>query len=196
MITSVALVASLFAGAQAMTINTPPQVRQCIPVSVSWEDGEAPYFLQVLEGGSTTDQLVDLGEQEGTSFRWQTKLSPGTSITLGLTDSSGETVYSDEVEISEGNGSDCEEEADGEPAASAASDASEEESSSTASAADSSSSESSSESSSSSSSSSSSAADSSASADSSEEETDDSSASVAKASFAGVVAAAGLMAIF
>jgi len=86
-----------------LQINSPPQLRTCIPTNLQWTGGESPYFLQILQGGSTSDTLVDLGEQDSNSYRWEPSLDAGTEVTLGITDNSGNTAYSSPVTITEGN---------------------------------------------------------------------------------------------
>ncbi|TNY22051.1 hypothetical protein DMC30DRAFT_445647 [Rhodotorula diobovata] len=93
--------------AQAV-INTPSQLFTCEPAAITWTGGTAPYFVRVYAGGSTTDLLETLqSSTSSNSYTWNVDIAAGTSVTLGLTDSTGATVYSAEREITEGSSTSC-----------------------------------------------------------------------------------------
>ncbi|GHJ87214.1 hypothetical protein NliqN6_3616 [Naganishia liquefaciens] len=89
-------------------INTPASLTVCQPTLLSWSGGQAPYFLSVIPGGqASAAALKDFGEQNDNSETWTVDLAAGTSITLKLTDSTGNTVYSSPVTIGEGTSTSC-----------------------------------------------------------------------------------------
>lgn len=89
-------------------INTPASLTVCQPTLLSWSGGQAPYFLSVIPGGqASAAPLKDFDQQSDTSETWTVDIPAGTSITLKLTDSTGNTVYSSPVTISEGSSTSC-----------------------------------------------------------------------------------------
>lgn len=89
-------------------INTPATLTVCQPALLSWSGGSAPYFLSVIPGGqASAAALKDFGSQSDTSETWNVDLPAGTSITLKLTDSTGNTVYSSPITIGAGTSTDC-----------------------------------------------------------------------------------------
>ncbi|GAA6020565.1 hypothetical protein JCM10207_008670 [Rhodosporidiobolus poonsookiae] len=106
--TAAAASAVVLAGvASAQQINTPTALYTCQPYQLSWS-GTAPFYVRVLEGGSTSNVLETL--QSGvstTSYTWNVNLAAGTSVTLGLTDASGTPAYTAQVTISDGGDTSC-----------------------------------------------------------------------------------------
>lgn len=89
-------------------INTPASLTVCQPTLLSWSGGQAPYFLSVIPGGqASAAALKDFGEQTDNQETWNVDLPAGTSITLKLTDSTGNTVYSSPVTIGAGTSTSC-----------------------------------------------------------------------------------------
>ncbi|GAA5973951.1 hypothetical protein JCM11641_001239 [Rhodosporidiobolus odoratus] len=103
-----------FAGfASAQKIDTPTALYTCQPYQLAWSGGTAPYYVRVLVGGTTSDVLETLlTSTTETSYTWNVDQPAGTSITLGLTDSTGATAYSaavrhDVVSVSDGGDTSC-----------------------------------------------------------------------------------------
>lgn len=89
-------------------INTPASLVTCQPTLLSWTGGQAPYFLSIIPGGqASAAALKDLGTQNDNQETWTVDLAAGTSITVKLTDSTGNTVYSSPVTIGEGSSTSC-----------------------------------------------------------------------------------------
>lgn len=89
-------------------INTPASLVTCQPTLLSWTGGQAPYFLSIIPGGqASAAALKDLGQQTDNQETWTVDLAAGTSITVKLTDSTGNTVYSSPVTIGEGSSTSC-----------------------------------------------------------------------------------------
>ncbi|GAA5932718.1 hypothetical protein JCM3775_002218 [Rhodotorula graminis] len=104
---SAVALASLVTG-QSATINTPDQLFTCEPAALTWTGGTAPYFVRVYEGGSTTALIETLQSSVSTnSYTWTVNVPAGQSVTLGLTDSTGATVYSAERAVTEGSSTSC-----------------------------------------------------------------------------------------
>ncbi|GAA5848626.1 hypothetical protein JCM9279_002721 [Rhodotorula babjevae] len=100
--------ASLVTGQSSATINTPTQLFTCEPAAITWSGGQSPYFVRVYQGGSTTDLIETLQSSvQVQSYTWNVNVAAGTSVTLGLTDSTGATVYSAEVTVTEGSSTSC-----------------------------------------------------------------------------------------
>ncbi|KAJ9100620.1 hypothetical protein QFC21_003664 [Naganishia friedmannii] len=119
--TAIALVAAAVLGQQ---ISTPPTLTVCQPTLLSWNGGSQPYFLSVIPGGqASAAALKDFGQQTGTSYTWNVDLPAGTQITLKLTDSTGNTVYSSPVTIQAGTSTSCLNAASGSSSAAAGSSA-------------------------------------------------------------------------
>ncbi|KAJ9122311.1 hypothetical protein QFC22_001732 [Naganishia vaughanmartiniae] len=103
--TAIALVAAAVLGQQ---ISTPPTLTVCQPTLLSWTGGSQPYFLSVIPGGqASAAALKDFGQQTANSYTWTVDLPAGTQITLKLTDSTGNTVYSSPVTIQAGTSTSC-----------------------------------------------------------------------------------------
>ncbi|KAL7008102.1 hypothetical protein EMMF5_002284 [Cystobasidiomycetes sp. EMM_F5] len=119
--TTLAVSASLFAVASALTINTPSagasigsivdnsdSLIQCQPTLLSWGDGVAPYYLAIIPGGQpSAAALENLPQQTGTSYTWLVDLASGQSVTVRVTDSTGAINYSDKVTIQPGTVTNC-----------------------------------------------------------------------------------------
>ncbi|EGG01164.1 uncharacterized protein MELLADRAFT_92673 [Melampsora larici-populina 98AG31] len=101
-LTSFFILALAISGAvsQAVMVNTPTSVVQCLPVQLSWSGGQPPYFISLIPGGQTTAiPLEDLGQQTGTSFTWKVDLPAKTAVNLQIRDSVGVLNYSDQFTI-------------------------------------------------------------------------------------------------
>ncbi|KIJ67062.1 hypothetical protein HYDPIDRAFT_109062 [Hydnomerulius pinastri MD-312] len=91
-----------------MTINTPPSVVTCEPTQFTWSGGQSPYYLSLVPAGQTTAApLKQFATQSGTSYTWNVDLQAGTSFTISLKDSTGNTAYSDIVTIQAGATTSC-----------------------------------------------------------------------------------------
>ncbi|BGP43613.1 hypothetical protein JCM10450v2_007787 [Rhodotorula kratochvilovae] len=103
-----ALTLASLVSAQSATINTPTQLFTCEPAAITWNGGTGPYYVRVYEGGSTTALIETLQSSVSTnSYTWNVDVPAGQSVTLGLTDSTGATVYSAEVTVTEGSSTAC-----------------------------------------------------------------------------------------
>ncbi|KZT20152.1 hypothetical protein NEOLEDRAFT_1101239 [Neolentinus lepideus HHB14362 ss-1] len=133
---AVLAVASVLAGAlgQTFQINTPyvnwhripfrstltltsfvrSNVVVCEPILFTWSGGTGALksfthaSISILPGGQpSAAALVNLGEQQGTSYTWTVTQPAGTSLGLTLRDSSGETVQSAPFTVLSGTDSSC-----------------------------------------------------------------------------------------
>ncbi|GAA5821596.1 hypothetical protein JCM3770_005308 [Rhodotorula araucariae] len=103
-----ALTLASLVSAQSATINTPTQLFTCEPAAITWNGGTGPYYVRVYEGGSTTSLIETLQSSVSTnSYTWNVDVPAGQSVTLGLTDSTGATVYSAAVTVTEGSSTAC-----------------------------------------------------------------------------------------
>ncbi|KAK1927666.1 hypothetical protein DB88DRAFT_478818 [Papiliotrema laurentii] len=102
------LVASAFAQ-NSFSINTPAALVQCQPASISWVGGTGPFILAVIPGGQTgAAALTTIGDNvQSSPVTWNVNLASGTSITLKLTDSTGNIAYSSPLTIQAGSSSAC-----------------------------------------------------------------------------------------
>ncbi|EKM78752.1 hypothetical protein AGABI1DRAFT_85658 [Agaricus bisporus var. burnettii JB137-S8] len=103
------LVFAASAFAQSFTINTPANVAQCQPLQITWSGGNPPYFLTVNPGSQPNGPpLVNLGEQNGTSFSWtQVNVQANTQIGFSLRDSSGAIAQTAAVTVNDSGDSSC-----------------------------------------------------------------------------------------
>ncbi|EPQ54378.1 hypothetical protein GLOTRDRAFT_130486 [Gloeophyllum trabeum ATCC 11539] len=93
---------------QNFMINTPSNVVVCEPILFTWTGGTPPYYLSILPGGQpSAPALVNLGEQQGTSYTWTVTQPAGTSLGLTLRDSSGQTVQSAPFTVLSGTDTSC-----------------------------------------------------------------------------------------
>ncbi|KAK4330705.1 hypothetical protein RTBOTA2_006375 [Rhodotorula toruloides] len=108
---TVAYVASALALAglaSAQTINTPTALYTCEPYQLSWAGGSAPYYVRVLQGGTTSDVIETLvSAQSVTSYTWNVNVPAGSSVTIGLTDSTGQSAYTAQVTVQAGSSTSC-----------------------------------------------------------------------------------------
>ncbi|KAF9048722.1 hypothetical protein BJ165DRAFT_1526144 [Panaeolus papilionaceus] len=99
-ISGLAALVYLIPGIMALTINTPFGVTQCQPQMISWSDGAPPYYVSIIPGGQpSAAPLRSWDPQTGSSLTWQVDLPSGTSITLAIKDSTGNTAFSDKVNV-------------------------------------------------------------------------------------------------
>ncbi|KAF7332053.1 PRMT5-domain-containing protein [Mycena kentingensis (nom. inval.)] len=99
---SAAALVSLIPLIRALTINTPSAsaLTACQPISLTWQDGTAPYFPSIIPGGNPAGTaLKTFDTTSDTSLTWTVDIAPGTSITVALKDSTGTIAYSDAVTI-------------------------------------------------------------------------------------------------
>jgi hypothetical protein len=83
---------------QELVVHSPATLVACQTTLLSWGGGTGPYRLSVIRGGQAhEDPLRDFGEISTQALTWSVDVPIGTSITLKLTDSTGETVYSSPV---------------------------------------------------------------------------------------------------
>ncbi|BGP20230.1 hypothetical protein JCM10213v2_008367 [Rhodosporidiobolus nylandii] len=95
-IATAATAAALVGVAAAQQINTPTALYTCQP------------YVRVLQGGTTSDVIDTLvSNSDVTSYSWNVNVAAGTSVTLGLTDSTGTSAYTAEVTVMDGGDSSC-----------------------------------------------------------------------------------------
>jgi len=94
---------------QALFINTPAALVECQPALLNYGGGSgAPYFIAALPAGQVSAApILQLPEQQSTSYTWTVSLPAGTNITLSIRDSSGAVQYSSPVAIQSGVSSAC-----------------------------------------------------------------------------------------
>ncbi|SCZ98831.1 BZ3500_MvSof-1268-A1-R1_Chr3-1g05649 [Microbotryum saponariae] len=96
--------------AQSLLINTPTSLIECQPYAVTWSGGTAPYYVSVLPGGQlSATALTTLGEQPTTSttYTWTVNIASGTTVTLKVLDSAGNSAYTAQVTIQAGSSNTC-----------------------------------------------------------------------------------------
>ncbi|GAA5906393.1 hypothetical protein JCM6882_002718, partial [Rhodosporidiobolus microsporus] len=78
--TSAFAAAALVGVAAAQQINTPTALYTCQPYAVSWSGGTAPYYVRVLQGGTTNEVIETLQSNvDTTSYSWTVDVAAGTS---------------------------------------------------------------------------------------------------------------------
>ncbi|BEI81158.1 hypothetical protein CcaverHIS002_0203180 [Cutaneotrichosporon cavernicola] len=94
--------------ANALTMHTPASLVQCQPIKLSWEAGVPPFYLSVVPGGQTAAApLVTFPKMDASSQTWMVNLAPGTSVTVMVTDNTGETSATSPVTVMAGTNADC-----------------------------------------------------------------------------------------
>ncbi|KAF5327601.1 hypothetical protein D9619_004809 [Psilocybe cf. subviscida] len=87
----------------ATTINTPSSVVECQPQLLSWNGGQAPYYLSIIPGGQpSAAPLKTFPTTSDSSVTWIVDIPGGTLVTFALKDSTGATSYTDTVNIQKG----------------------------------------------------------------------------------------------
>ncbi|WWC68516.1 uncharacterized protein I206_102445 [Kwoniella pini CBS 10737] len=106
---NIILAAALVGQAYGLTINTPASLVQCQPASITFAEGTAPYILAVIPGGQVSAAAIETIDDNLTSspLTWTVNLASGTSITLKLTDSTGNIAYSSPLTIQAGASNSC-----------------------------------------------------------------------------------------
>lgn len=62
--------------------------------------GQGPYYVRVLQGGTTSDVIETLvAGQSQTSYTWDVNVAAGKSVTLSVTDATGQTAYTAQVSL-------------------------------------------------------------------------------------------------
>ncbi|GMK57010.1 hypothetical protein CspeluHIS016_0308500 [Cutaneotrichosporon spelunceum] len=94
--------------ANALTMNTPPSLVQCQPIKLTWEAGVPPFYLAVVPGGQTSAApLVNFPTTDAMSQTWMVSLAAGTSVTIMVTDGTGEMSVTSPVTVMAGSNTDC-----------------------------------------------------------------------------------------
>ncbi|KDE07321.1 hypothetical protein MVLG_02365 [Microbotryum lychnidis-dioicae p1A1 Lamole] len=96
--------------AQSLLINTPTSLIECQPYAVTWSGGMAPYYVSVLPGGQlSATALTTLDEQPTTSttYTWIVNIASGTTVTLKVLDSAGNSAFTAQVTIQAGSSNAC-----------------------------------------------------------------------------------------
>jgi len=92
--------------AQAM-VNTPANLIECEPASITWSGGTPPYLLTVFPAGNSATILQNLGNTNSTSFTWQVNVASGQSVGFAVLDNTGKTGQSAPVPIQAGSSTSC-----------------------------------------------------------------------------------------
>ncbi|BEJ11857.1 hypothetical protein CspHIS471_0203170 [Cutaneotrichosporon sp. HIS471] len=94
--------------ANALTMHTPASLVQCQPIKLSWEAGVPPFYLSIVPGGQTSaSPLVTFPKMDASSQTWMVNLAAGTSVTVMVTDNTGETSATSPVTVMAGSNADC-----------------------------------------------------------------------------------------
>ncbi|KAI0649628.1 hypothetical protein C8Q79DRAFT_872744, partial [Trametes meyenii] len=81
--------------AQDLTIDAPSSVAQCIPVTIQWSGGKAPYYLYVEPAVKTPLDLPQTYQNiAGQSFAWTPRYHTGTLVSLAIVDITGASAHS------------------------------------------------------------------------------------------------------
>lgn len=94
--------------AQFLEISTPPTLTQCVPTTIVWTGGMAPYFLSIVNvPGSTPPGLpnfsLEFNNLNTTVFTWNTGFAAGTPVVLRINDCDGTSSnHTDAVVIQSG----------------------------------------------------------------------------------------------
>ncbi|KAI0925993.1 hypothetical protein AcW1_008280 [Taiwanofungus camphoratus] len=96
-------------GQSKLTVNTITSgIVECEPTLFSWSGGQAPYYLSLVPAEQTSAPAIkQFAAQQGTSYTWNTDLASGTSFTIVLKDSTGDTAFSDVETITAGTSNSC-----------------------------------------------------------------------------------------
>jgi len=108
--TSLISAALFVAGVSAqLTVNTPTNVVQCAPLTITWTGGTPPYLLSVHSGNDVNGSpLISFPAATTTSVTWSAvNFSAGTQLDLSLRDSSGLNSQSAIFTIQSGGDSSC-----------------------------------------------------------------------------------------
>ncbi|EMD34128.1 hypothetical protein CERSUDRAFT_117626 [Gelatoporia subvermispora B] len=107
--TAVALVAVLPAVlGQNLMVNSPPNIVQCEPTQLSWTGGSPPYYLSLIPAGQPSAAAIkSFPTQQGNSYTWNVDLQQGTSFSIELKDSTGNTAYSAIETVNPSSDSSC-----------------------------------------------------------------------------------------
>jgi len=105
------LTAALFvAGVSAqLTVNTPVNVVECTPLTITWTGGTGPYFLSLHSGNDVNGApLISFPSTTDTSLTWPAvNFTSGTSLDLSLRDSAGASSQSAVFTVQAGGDSSC-----------------------------------------------------------------------------------------
>ncbi|KAF8348813.1 hypothetical protein F5887DRAFT_536392 [Amanita rubescens] len=106
-LTAIAII-SLVPAIASLTINTPAGVVQCQPTLLTWSGGTPPYYLTLLPGGQVAGEPIQsFDATDDTSKTWLANVNPGQQITFALKDSTGETAFTDQVQVRQGTDKGC-----------------------------------------------------------------------------------------
>ncbi|EIW52031.1 uncharacterized protein TRAVEDRAFT_75462 [Trametes versicolor FP-101664 SS1] len=106
--TLVILAGLVHAQAQNLTIQTPTNVSQCVPVTVEWTGGVAPYLLITWPIPITPLDIAQIHLNiPGTSFNWTPTFDTESRAFLVLNDSAGASTTSDTFIIAGSDDTSC-----------------------------------------------------------------------------------------
>ncbi|KAI0039854.1 hypothetical protein FA95DRAFT_1577323 [Auriscalpium vulgare] len=80
------------ASAQTLTINTPSNVAECLPLQITWSGGTPPYTVSLASGTDPNGPALQIlaTNTQATSFSWSAvNFASGTSLDLNVRDSTG-----------------------------------------------------------------------------------------------------------
>ncbi|KAK0552858.1 hypothetical protein OC846_001429 [Tilletia horrida] len=78
----------------ALQVNTANLLIQCIPYTISWSGGQAPYFLAITAPNDIGSVLENLGTQNGHSYTWKVDQPVSSKVVFAITDSAGTSALS------------------------------------------------------------------------------------------------------
>jgi hypothetical protein len=89
------------------TIDT-PSLTQCTSVPITWTESTSPYNLLVVAADDLCGEaLVDLGQQTGLSYQWNTALAAGTAVVFFIEDKLGNEAWSGTMTVGASSDSSC-----------------------------------------------------------------------------------------
>ncbi|KAF8233195.1 hypothetical protein L208DRAFT_1396109 [Tricholoma matsutake] len=81
--------------AQSLTVNTPSNVQNCVPILLTWSGGAPPYYLFIIPANQPdTQPIVTFPPTSANSLTYLVNIPSGTNVVLSLRDSTGNTVSS------------------------------------------------------------------------------------------------------
>jgi hypothetical protein len=95
-------------GALADFTVATPQITQCKPVQLTWDQTKGPYNLLVVPGDDPCDEpLADLGDHDENHMTWTNKLPAGTKVMLSVLDANEDEGWSGEITVGESTDDSC-----------------------------------------------------------------------------------------
>ncbi|OCF60511.1 hypothetical protein L486_00144 [Kwoniella mangroviensis CBS 10435] len=86
---------------EILSISGPSTLRSCIPSTFHWTPTSGPYTLSLIDH-TTSEDVEDMVLVTETKATWMVDISPGSNITLLITDSKGNSAESLNWVVEEG----------------------------------------------------------------------------------------------